>query len=72
MSKLKLTGLAAVACSLLIACGNNSVEEPAESVAAQKKERPTDVIETPAGAPFVIRYDIIGTPVVVAAGRDQL
>ena len=64
MSKLKLTGLAAVACSLLIACGNNSVEDPAESVAAQKKERPTDVIETPAGAPFAIRYDIIGTPVV--------
>jgi hypothetical protein len=64
MSKLRLAGFATVACSMLIACGSSSVEEPAESVAAQKKERPTDVIETPAGAPFAIRYDVIGTPVV--------
>ena len=64
MSKLRLAGFATLACSMLIACGSSSVEEPAESVTAQKKERPTDVIETPAGAPFAIRYDVIGTPVV--------
>ena len=64
MSKLKLAGWATVACSLLIACGDSSLEEPVESTAALKKERPTDVIETPAGAPFAIRYNVIGTPVV--------
>jgi hypothetical protein len=64
MRKLKLAGWATVACFLLIACGNSGVEEPAESAVAQMKERPTDVIETPAGAPFTIRYNVIGTPVV--------
>jgi hypothetical protein len=64
MNKFKLAGLATVACSVLIACGNSSVEEPAESAVAQQKERSTDVIETPAGAPFAIRYNVIGTPVV--------
>jgi len=64
MRQLKLIGLATVASIVLIACGNSSVEEPAESAAAQKKQRATDVIETPAGAPFAIRYSVIGTPVV--------
>ena len=64
MSRLKLAGWATVACSLLVACGNGSVEEPVENAVAQKKERPTNVIETPAGAPFAIRYSVIGTPVV--------
>ena len=64
MSRLKLAGWATVACSFLIACGNGSVEEPAESAVAQKKERPTAAIETPAGAPFTIRYNVIGTPVI--------
>ena len=64
MSRLKLAGWATVACSLLIACGNSSVEEPAENAVAQKKERSTDVMQSPAGAPFTIRYSVIGTPVV--------
>ena len=64
MSKLKLAGWATVACFSLLACGNSSVEAPGESVAAQKAERRNDVIETPAGAPFGIRYEVIGTPVV--------
>ena len=64
MSRLKLAGWATVACTLLIACGNSSVEEPAENAAEQEKQRPTAVIETPAGAPFSIQYNVIGTPVV--------
>ena len=64
MSKLKLAGWVTVACSLLVACGNGSVEETAENTVAQEKQRPTDAIESPAGAPFAIRYDVIGTPVV--------
>lgn len=64
MRQLKLIGLATAAAIVLAACGNSSVEEPAESVAAQKAQRQSDVIETPAGAPFAIRYSVIGTPVV--------
>mgnify|MGYP001822999301 FL=1 len=64
MSRLKLAGWTTVACSLLIACSNSSVEEPAENAVAQKEERSTDVMQSPAGAPFGIRYEVIGTPVV--------
>ena len=64
MNRLTLAGWATVACSLLVACGNSSVEEPEENAVAQNKERPADVIQTPAGAPFTIRYSVIGTPVV--------
>ena len=64
MSRLKSVGWATVACTLLIACGNSSVEESAENAVAENKERPTHVMQSPAGAPFSIRYTVIGTPVV--------
>ena len=64
MNRLTLAGWATVACSFLVACGNGGVEEPEKNAVAQNKERPADVIQTPAGAPFTIRYSVIGTPVV--------
>ena len=65
--------LSAIATLGLSACGNNGVEQPGaadeavakDAPAAQPKPQPTfDGTVAKPGSPFIVKYDIVGTPIV--------